>query len=108
MSYQWGVNEADEKELIRVSIVNERGLLVFDSIIQPSKKIKYAPLFDASFGIPLKYLSEMLSTIFEQRIIVGFDLQPLVEMLKLNSVYSLRDLKLCPEINAQGTTLTPV
>ena len=71
MSYQWGVNESDEKELIRVSIVNDKGLLVFDSIIQPSKRIKYAPLFDASFGIPLKYLSEMLNTIFEQRRING-------------------------------------
>ena len=82
--------------------MNDKGMLVFDSIIQPKKKIKYAPLFDASFGIPLKYLSEMLNTIFEQRIIVGFDLQPLVEMLKLNSVYSLRDLALCPEINEKG------
>ena len=102
VSYQWGVNEADEKELIRVSVVNDKGMLVFDSIIQPSKRIKYAPLFDASFGIPLKYLSEMLSTIFEQRIIVGFHLQPLVDMLKLNAVYSIRDLALCPEINTSG------
>ena len=108
MSYQWGVNESDEKELIRVSIVNDKGLLVFDSIIQPSKRIKYAPLFDASFGIPLKYLSEMLNTIFEQRIIVGFYLQPLVDMLKLNSVFSIRDLALCPEINSAGFNQTPV
>ena len=27
-------------------------------------------------------------------------MQPLVDMLKLNSVYSIRDLALCPEINA--------
>jgi hypothetical protein len=31
------VNELDEKELLRVSIVNEAGMLVFDSVIQPSK-----------------------------------------------------------------------
>jgi hypothetical protein len=79
VSYQWGVNEIDEKELIRISIVNEKGLLVFDSIIQPSKRIKFVPLFnlylfDPSFGIPLKYLSEMLNTIFEKRIIVGYNL----------------------------------
>jgi len=40
VSYQWGINEKDEKELLRVSVVNEEGLLVFDSIIQPSKPIK--------------------------------------------------------------------
>ena len=59
----------DEREIMRVSIVNEDGLLVFDSLVQPSKKIKYAPLYnlylyDPSFGIPLKYLVEILNTIF--------------------------------------------
>ena len=66
------------------------------------------PLFDASFGIPLKYLSEMLNTIFEKRIIVGYHLQPLIDMLKLNSVYSVRDLALCPEINSKGTIQSAV
>lgn len=59
-------------------------------------------LFDASFGIPLKYLSEMLSKIFEQKIIVGYHLQPLIDMLNLNSVFCTRDLALCPEINSEG------
>ena len=96
------MNVDDEKELIRVSAVNERGLLVFDSIIQPVKSIKSVPLFDASFGIPLKYLSAMLSTIFEKRILVGYNLQPLLDLLKLNSVSITRDLALCPEINSDG------
>ena len=51
----------------------------------------------------MKYLSEMLNTIFEKRIIVGYHLQPLFDMLNLNSVFSVRDLALCPEINARGT-----
>jgi len=33
IAYQWGINEIDEKELLRVSIVNHFGQLVFDSII---------------------------------------------------------------------------
>ena len=82
--------------------------MVFDSIICPSKPIKYVPLFDASFGIPLKYLSEMLNTIFEKRIIIGYHLQPLFDMLKLNSVFSMRDLALCPEINADNSHQTSV
>lgn len=45
----------------------------------------------------------MLSTIFEKRIIVGYFLQPLLDMLKLNCVFSVRDLALCPEINSEGT-----
>jgi hypothetical protein len=52
--------------------VNDRGLLVFDSIVQPSKRIKFTPLFDPSFGIPLKYLTEMLNTIFSRRVVVGY------------------------------------
>ena len=33
VSYSWAINEMDERELLRVSIVNEFGHLVFDSII---------------------------------------------------------------------------
>ena len=33
IGYSWGINEEDERELLRVSIVNEIGNLVFDSII---------------------------------------------------------------------------
>ena len=33
ISYSWGINEMDERELLRVSIVNDEGSLVFDSII---------------------------------------------------------------------------
>ena len=44
----------------------------------------------------------MLSTIFEKRIIIGYYLQPLLDMLKLNSVFQVRDLALCPEINSEG------
>lgn len=66
VSYCWGINEMDERELLRVSIVNEAGLLVFDSIIQPTKQIKHVPLYnmylyDPSFGIPLKYLIVVLN-----------------------------------------------
>jgi hypothetical protein len=96
----------DEKELLRVSIVNETGLLLFDSVIQPSKKLKYVPLFnlylfDPSFGIPLKYLNEMLNNIFNKRIIIGHDLPQLIEILKIkqsNVVYTIRDLKELPEL----------
>lgn len=66
VSYSWGINEMDERELLRVSIVNEQGYLVFDSIIQPTKQIKNVPIFnmylyDPSFGIPLKYLIVVLN-----------------------------------------------
>ena len=51
----------------------------------------------------------MLGTIFEKRIIVGYHLQPLLDMLKLDSVvFSTRDLALCPEINSEGTIQTAV
>ena len=33
VGYSWGINEMDERELLRVSIINELGNLVFDSII---------------------------------------------------------------------------
>jgi hypothetical protein len=62
--------------------VNKEGLLLFDSVIQPSKQLKLVPLFDPSFGIPLKYLSEMLNGILNQRILVGHDIKPFTEMLK--------------------------
>jgi hypothetical protein len=62
VAYQWAVNVKNEKELVRISIVNYEGQLLFDSIIQPSKPLQYVPLFnlylfDPSFGIPLKYLT---------------------------------------------------
>lgn len=61
VAYDWAINEAEQKEIIRVSLVNDMGLLVFDSIVTPSKRIKYVSilnfyLYDPSFGIPLKYL----------------------------------------------------
>jgi len=59
------------------------------------------PLFDPSFGIPLKYLNEMLNNIFNKRIIIGHDLPQLIEILKLkqsNVVYTTRDLKELPEL----------
>jgi hypothetical protein len=100
VSSQWGINELDERELLRVSIVNEMGLLVFDSIIQPSKPIKFVPLFDPSFGIPLKYLSEMLNTIFDKRVIVGMQLGPLIEMLGLTCIFSVRDILVSDMVHA--------
>jgi hypothetical protein len=62
---------------MRVSMVNEEGFLVFDSLVQPSKPIKYAPLYnlylyDPSFGIPLKYLIEILNSIIEKKIVIGY------------------------------------
>lgn len=68
MAVNWAINEENEKEILRVSIVNEYGHLLFDSIIQPSLTINYAPmyfgyLYDPSFGIPIKYLSDMVSKI---------------------------------------------
>ena len=92
--------------MIRVSIVNYQGALLFDSVIQPSKPLQYVPLFDVSFGIPLKYLSQMLNTIFEKRVMIGFNLQQLVDMLKLkqqNVVFSFRDLGERPEISKVST-----
>ena len=77
MAFNWAVNELDEREILRVSAVNDQGLLLFDSIVQPTKPIKYVPLYnmylyDPSFGIPLKYLAEMLTQIFNQKMIVGY------------------------------------
>ena len=68
MAVNWAINEENEKEIIRVSIVNEHGYLLFDSIVQPTLQICYAPLYygylyDPSFGIPIKYLSEMVSSL---------------------------------------------
>ena len=65
MAVNWAINEENEKEILRVSIVNEFGHLLFDSIIQPSLTIWYAPLhggflYDPSFGIPLRYLSDIV------------------------------------------------
>ena len=73
-------------------------MLVFDSVIQPSKQIKFVPLFDPSFGIPLKYLSEMINNIFNKKVIVGHQLQPLVELLNLSAVFTVRDIGICEEI----------
>lgn len=70
MAVNWAINEENEKEILRVSIVNEYGQLLFDSIIQPSLTICYAPLYygylyDPSFGIPIKYLSDMVRTLLD-------------------------------------------
>ena len=80
-----------------MSAVNESGSLLFDSIVQPSKKIKYVPLYhmylyDASFGIPLKYLAEMLNMIFANKVLVGYQLSKLLQTLNLSCVYTVRDL----------------
>jgi hypothetical protein len=39
IAFNWVINEANEREIIRVSIVNEQGYVLFDSVIQPSKAI---------------------------------------------------------------------
>jgi hypothetical protein len=41
----------------------------------------------------------MLNTIFEKRLVIGYHLSELFEMLRINSVYSARDIALCPEIS---------
>jgi hypothetical protein len=92
VSYDWGINEMDERELLRVSVVNELGNLVFDSIIQPTKMIKNVPLFnmylyDPSFGVPLKYLIVVLNQIFDKKIVVGYQMNKLLEILNLSSIY---------------------
>jgi hypothetical protein len=92
VSYSWAINEMDERELLRVSVVNEFGHLVFDSIIQPTKRIKHVPLFnmylyDPSFGIPLKYLIVVLNQIFDKKIVVGYQMNKLLEILNLSSIY---------------------
>ena len=54
----------------------------------------------------MKYLSQMLNTIFEKRVMIGFNLQQLVDMLKLkqqNVVFSFRDLGERPEISKVST-----
>lgn len=105
MSYNWGLNESNERELLRVSIVNEDGQLVFDSIIQPSKAIKTVPVFsmhlyDPSFGVPIRYLSQVLHQIFDNRVVVGYQLNKLLELLNLTAVYQTRDLLVSKELSA--------
>ena len=97
MSYSWAINEMDERELLRVSIVNDLGHLIFDSIIQPTKQIKYVPMFnmylyDPSFGIPLKYLIVVLNQIFDKKIVVGYQMNKLIQILNLSSIYQTRDI----------------
>ncbi|CAI2386034.1 unnamed protein product [Moneuplotes crassus] len=109
IAVNWGINEENEKEILRVSIVNEHGHLLFDSIIQPSLTICYVPLYygylyDPSFGIPLKYLSDMLNVICDGKIIVGYGIQKVLEMLSIKSVYTVRDLITHEEI---GVTTVP-
>jgi hypothetical protein len=51
----------------------------------------------------------MLNTIFEKRVIVGYNLPQLVEMLKLkqsNVVFSTRDLASRPEVSRVGQNST--
>jgi hypothetical protein len=108
VAYQWGVNNSQEKELLRVSMVNYEGMLLFDSVIQPSKPLEHVPLFnlylfDPSFGIPLKYLTQMLASILDKKVVIGCDLQPLFDMLKVKQhlvVCSKRDLLSRPEISS--------
>ena len=50
-------------------------------------------LYVSSFGIPLKYLSEMLNTIFANKVLVGYQLSPLLSSLgKLSSIFTVRDI----------------
>ena len=97
----------DERELLRVSIVNELGNLVFDSIIQPTKYIKHVPLFnmylyDPSFGIPLKYLIVVLNQIFDKKIVVGYQMNKLLEILNLSSIYQTRDIMVNEEVGSSA------
>jgi hypothetical protein len=70
ISINWGINEDFEKEILRVSVVNQHGLLLFDSLVNPLQAVCYVPfgcgyLYDPSFGIPIKYLVEMLNIILD-------------------------------------------
>ena len=33
VAYNWGISDKDERELLRVSVVNHLGLIVFDSVV---------------------------------------------------------------------------
>eukprot|EP00347_Sterkiella_histriomuscorum_P010351 403376635 len=108
LAYNWAVNEADEREILRVTVVNEKGLLLFDSVVQPSKIIKYAPLFnmylyDPSFGIPLKYLAEMLNIVLDKKVVIGYQLNKLFSCLNLSCVYTLRDIIVNDSIGINST-----
>jgi len=103
LAYNWAVNELEEREILRVSVVNERGFVLFDSVVQPSKPLKYVPLYnmhlyDASFGIPLRYLAEMLNLVLDKKIVVGYQLEKLFSGLTLSCVYTLRDVAINDQI----------
>lgn len=49
-------------------------------------------LYDASFGIPLKYLAEMLNVIFDRKVLIGYQLSKLLQTLNLSAVFTVRDL----------------
>lgn len=49
-------------------------------------------LYDSSFGIPLKYLVEMLNLVLEKKVVVGYQLHTLFKSLPLTCVFTLRDL----------------
>jgi hypothetical protein len=40
----------------------------------------------------------MINTVFNKRVIVGHQLQPLVELLNLSAVFTVRDIGICEEI----------
>ena len=80
-----------------MTIINEQGLLLFDSIVQPQKTIKYVPLYnmylyDPSFGIPLKYLAEMLNKVLDKKVIIGYQIGKLLKILNLSCVNTVRDI----------------
>lgn len=97
VAYNWAVNDQDEREIIRVTLVNEEGLLLFDSIVQPSKALKYVPLYnmylyDPSFGIPLKYLAEKLNQVLDKKLVIGYQVSKLLRVLNLSAIYTVRDV----------------
>ena len=49
-------------------------------------------MYDPSFGIPLKYLGEMLNRIFDKKVIVGYQISRLLDTLNLSCIYTARDI----------------
>lgn len=49
-------------------------------------------LYDPSFGIPIKYLAEMLNQIFNNKIVIGYQISKLLKTLNLTSSFQVRDI----------------
>ena len=61
-------------------------------------------LYDPSFGVPLKYLIVVLNQIFDKKIVVGYQMNKLLEILNLSSIYQTRDIMVNEDIGVSQTS----